>query len=87
MLKLLNAIAGQEMQTTGPTEKYSRFDPGHRRERIVRSKPAKPAPRVAKKPAPQQDPGADLMAQLYCESSISTSVLRNALPNRFAGAG
>ena len=86
MLKLLNALAGNETYTTGQKEKYSRFDHAHKREHIVRSAPVRPAPRVVKMPEPvaAPEPAVDLMAQLYCESNISTSVLRNALPNRFA---
>ncbi|WP_300033566.1 hypothetical protein [uncultured Roseobacter sp.] len=92
MLKLLNVLSGQDPYASGPKERYSRFETDHKRQRVVRAVPPgppKPAPEAARQPvaAPAPAPVTDLVAQLHCESSISTSVLRSALPNRFAQAG
>ncbi len=94
MLKLFGSKQVQpDLHTPELEKRYTRFPHAHNRVpaqhaeepglRPCETAPVPPRRRSAHKPA-QEPPEASLADQLYSESSISTALLRRALPQRFA---
>lgn len=94
MLRLLSSIAGMPMNGMKEDKKYSRFNPKHERKELAPPVAARPQPeprrrstnsyRVAPQPTAMFDTEFDEMSQSVGNAAISISILRKALPNRFA---
>jgi hypothetical protein len=100
MFKFLNPLSDTQPQepVTLATKRFTRFEPKQNLERIARrpaetpevTRPAYPVrlvgqpPRPAERPTPRLQPGLDDAAHLHADTGIPISILRKALPLRFA---